>query len=72
MLEIPGPLRGSVAPGVRLLAIVNRDAGAAGDLAADAGYTVRGPFTAVSATGHPMAMVEVVAGGVPFELVQFG
>jgi hypothetical protein len=72
VLEIPERLRGSVAPGVRLLAVVNRDAQAAGDVAADAGYEVRGPFTAVSATGNPMAMVEVVAGGVPFELVQFG
>jgi hypothetical protein len=72
VLEIPAPLRGSVAPGVRLLAIVNRNAQGAGDIAADAGYFVRGPFTATSATGNPMAMVEVVAGGVPFELVQFG
>lgn len=72
VLEIPEALRGSVTPGVRLLAVVNRDARAAGDVAADAGYEVRGPFAATSATGNPMAMVEVVAGGVPFELVQFG
>lgn len=72
VLEIPEPLRGSVAPGARLLAMVNRDARAAGDVAADAGYPVRGPFTAISATGNPMTMVEVVAGGVAFELVQFG
>jgi hypothetical protein len=72
LLEIPETLRGTVEPGVRLLAVVNRDAAAAGEAAAAAGAEVRGPFHAVSATGNPMTMVEVVTGGVPFELVQFG
>jgi hypothetical protein len=72
VLEIPGPLRDTVRPGVRLLAVVNRDAAAAGEAAAAAGFDVRGPFHTTAATGAPMSLVEVVAGGVAFELVQFG
>lgn len=72
VLEIPEPLRATVAPGVRLLAVVNRDAAAAGQAAAAAGYPVRGPFHTTAATGVPMSLVEVTAGGLPFELVQFG
>jgi catechol 2,3-dioxygenase-like lactoylglutathione lyase family enzyme len=72
VLEIPEALRGSVAPGVRLLAVANRDATAARDAAAGAGFAARGPFTATTATGGTMATTEVVAGGVAFELVQFG
>ena len=72
VLEIPEALRASVRPGVRLLAIVNRDAAAAGDRARDAGFATRGPFGATTATGGTMAMSEVIAGGVAFELVQFG
>jgi catechol 2,3-dioxygenase-like lactoylglutathione lyase family enzyme len=72
ILEIPAALRDSVKPGVRLLAIVNRDAAAAGEAAAAAGFPVRGPFETTAATGVPMSLVEVAAGGVAFELVQFG
>jgi hypothetical protein len=72
ILEIPAPLRETVRPGVRLLAVVNRDAAAAGEAASANGYDVRGPFHTTAATGQPMSLVEVVAGGVPFELVQFG
>ncbi len=72
ILEIPEALRDTVTPGVRLLAVVNRDAGAAGEAAAAAGFDVRGPFHTTTATGGPMALVEVTAGGLPFELVQFG
>jgi catechol 2,3-dioxygenase-like lactoylglutathione lyase family enzyme len=72
VLEIPEPLRGEVRPGVRLLAVVNRDAAAAGEAAAAAGYDVRGPFRTTAATGQGMSLVEVTAGGIPFELVQFG
>ena len=72
VLEIPEALRGTVAPGVRLLAVANRDAGAALDAATAAGFEARGPFTATTATGGTMATTEVVAGGVAFELVQFG
>jgi catechol 2,3-dioxygenase-like lactoylglutathione lyase family enzyme len=69
VLEIPASLRGTVRPGVRL---VNRDAAAAGEAASAAGFAVRGPFHTTAATGQPMSLVEVEAGGVPFELVQFG
>jgi catechol 2,3-dioxygenase-like lactoylglutathione lyase family enzyme len=72
ILEIPEALRDDVHPGVRLLAVVNRDAAAAGDAASAGGFEVRGPFHTTAATGQPMSLVEVVAGGVPFELVQFG
>jgi catechol 2,3-dioxygenase-like lactoylglutathione lyase family enzyme len=72
ILEIPEALRDSVEPGVRLLAVVNRDVAAAGEEAMAAGFPVRGPFHTTAATGQPMALVEVEAGGVAFELVQFG
>ena len=71
LVEIPAALRGGVQPGVRLLAVVNRDAAAAGERAAAAGLGVRGPFHTTAATGSPMALVEIDVGGVPFELVQF-
>ena len=72
VLEIPVALRDEVRPGVRLLAVANRDAAAAGEAAAAAGYDVRGPFRTSTATGGSMVLTEVVAGGVAFELVQFG
>ena len=72
LLEIPEADRGTVTPGVRLLAVVNRDVEAAGRAAADAGHQTRGPFSATAATGGPMSLVEVIAGGIPFELIQFG
>lgn len=71
VLEIPSALRATVTPGVRLLAVANRDAIAARDAATAAGFTARGPFTTVTATGGSMETTEVVAGGIPFELVQF-
>jgi catechol 2,3-dioxygenase-like lactoylglutathione lyase family enzyme len=72
VLEIPAALRDTVHPGVRLLAVANRDAEAARDAATAAGFPARGPFTTTTATGGTMATTEVIAGGVPFELVQFG
>ena len=72
VLEIPEALRETVRPGVRLLAVANRDAAAAGEAATSAGFAVRGPFSTTAATGNPMSLVEVIAGGVAFELVQFG
>ena len=72
VVEIPEALRDTVRPGARLLAVVNRDAAGSGEAAASAGFTVRGPFRTTAATGAPMAIVEVMAGGVAFELVQFG
>ena len=72
VIEIPEQLRGDVAPGMRLLAVVNRDVEGAGAEAAAAGHAVRGPFHVTAATGAPMALVEVTAGGLSFELVQFG
>ena len=72
LLEIPEAERGKVTPGVRLLAAVNRDVEAAGRAAAEAGHATRGPFHTTAATGAPMSLVEVIAGGIPFELVQFG
>lgn len=71
VLEIPPALRATVRPGVRLLAVANRDAAAARDAASAAGFAARGPFTTMTATGGTMHTTEVIAGGVPFELVQF-
>jgi catechol 2,3-dioxygenase-like lactoylglutathione lyase family enzyme len=72
VVEIPSPLRATVAPGVRLLAIANRDVAAASDAAREAGFDVRGPLTVTSAGEHGATLAEVVAGGVAFELIQFG
>lgn len=72
VLEIPEALRGEITPGVRLLAVANRDVATAGAAAAAAGFDVRGPFRTTTATGGAMSLTEVVAGGIPFELVQFG
>jgi hypothetical protein len=72
VVEIPEHLRGDVTPGLRLLAVVNRDVTSASAAASEAGFGVRGPFHVTAATGGPMSLVEVVAGGLPFELVQFG
>ena len=72
LLEIPAALRGTFEPGVRLLAVVNRDADASGVAARASGLAVRGPFHTTAATGAPMALVELTVGGVAFELVQFG
>ena len=72
LVQIPEQLRGEVAPGLRLLAVVNRDAAAVADRAAAAGFEVRGPLASTTMHGGPMALTEVVAGGLAFELVQFG
>lgn len=72
VVEIPVALRGTVAPGVRLLAVAHRDAHAAADAAVAAGFDVRGPLTVTSAGERGATIVEVRAGGVPFELIQFG
>jgi catechol 2,3-dioxygenase-like lactoylglutathione lyase family enzyme len=72
VLEIPTALRDSVRPGVRLLAVANRDAEGARDAATAVGFLARGPFTTTTATGGTMATTEIIAGGVAFELVQFG
>jgi hypothetical protein len=72
LLQIPGHLIGRVAPGLRLLAVVNRDATAAAALAADAGFEVRGPLESTTLHGTPMWLTEVSAGGLSFELLQFG
>ena len=72
VVEIPEPLRGEVAPGVRLLAIANRDVATAAEVASAAGFDVRGPLTVASAGERGATIAEVVAGGVPFELIQFG
>jgi catechol 2,3-dioxygenase-like lactoylglutathione lyase family enzyme len=72
VVEIPAALRGTVTPGARLLAVANRDAASAAEAARTAGFDVRGPVTVTSAGEHGATIAEVVAGGVPFELIQFG
>ena len=72
VVEIPAGLRGTVAPGARLLAVANRDVAAAVDGARASGFEVRGPLTVTSAGERGATIAEVGAGGVPFELIQFG
>ena len=72
VVEIPVALRDTVSAGVRLLAVANRDAVAAADAARAAGFEVRGPLTVTSAGDRGATIAEVTAGGVPFELIQFG
>jgi hypothetical protein len=72
LLQIPDHLRGEVAPGLRLLAVLTRDAAASAARATEAGFPVRGPLESTTVHGGPMWLTEVVAGGLPFELVQFG
>jgi Glyoxalase/Bleomycin resistance protein/Dioxygenase superfamily len=72
LIQIPAHLERDVTPGLRLLAIANRDASAAAEQAAAAGFTVRGPLASTTMHGGPMWLTEVTAGGLPFELLQFG
>jgi len=72
VVEIPSALRGTVAPGARLLAVANRDVAVASRVATDAGFEVRGPLSVASAGEHGATIAEVTAGGIPFELIQFG
>jgi len=72
LLQIPEHLKGQVTPGLRLLAVLTRDAAGAADRAAAEGFTVRGPLASTTMHGGPMQLTEVIAGGLPFELLQFG
>jgi hypothetical protein len=72
LLQIPEHLLGEVAPGLRLLAVLTRDAPAAASSAAAAGFEVRGPLESTTMHGGPMWLTEVTAGGLAFELLQFG
>lgn len=72
VVEIPPALRGTVGPGVRLLAVANRDVAGTAETARDAAFVVRGPLTVTSAGERGATIAEVVAGGVAFELIQFG
>jgi catechol 2,3-dioxygenase-like lactoylglutathione lyase family enzyme len=72
VVEIPEALRGTVTPGVRMLAVANRDVVSAADAARSAGFDARGPLEVTSAGERGATIAEVTAGGVPFELIQFG
>jgi hypothetical protein len=48
-----------------------RDVAVAADAARDAGFEVRGPLTGTGAGEHGATIAEIVARGVPFELLQF-
>ena len=72
LVEIPVALRGIVAPGVRFLAVANRDVVTTAQEATEAGFEVRGPIAVTSAGEHGATIAEVAAGGVPFELIEFG
>jgi catechol 2,3-dioxygenase-like lactoylglutathione lyase family enzyme len=72
IVEVPEALRDRVAPGLALLAVPHRDtASLAGALAA-AGAAPHGPVTMAAPGGLQLRIVTAVAGGLPFELVEFG
>ncbi len=54
--ELIGPerLRDTIAPGVRLLALANRDVAAAGATTRAAGHRVDGPIHTIAGTGVPV------------------
>ncbi len=72
VVEIPQALRGSVQPGLALLAVPNRDADKAAAALTAAGIAARGPIEQDAPGGPRLRIVTAEAGGLPFELVQFG
>ncbi|HZQ88247.1 MAG TPA: VOC family protein [Acidimicrobiales bacterium] len=72
IVEVPEPLRGTVAPGVQLLAIATPDVAGRVAAAQEAGFSPLEPRTVVDADGAQMTTSPVTVGGVGYELVRFG
>jgi hypothetical protein len=70
-LQIPAAVRSTVVPGLRLVAILNRDASAVADEARRAGFEARGPYAVTTVTGGQMTASVVSVGGLSFEMAQF-
>ena len=72
LVAIPSALRGSVVPGVALLAIATPDVEGRAAAAREAGFDPAAPSTVVDATGAAMTTAPLSVGGVGYELVRFG
>ncbi len=72
IVEVPASLRGTVAPGVQLLAIATPDVAGRVVAAREAGFSPLEPQTVIDADGAAMTTAPVVVGGVGYELVRFG
>jgi catechol 2,3-dioxygenase-like lactoylglutathione lyase family enzyme len=72
LVAIPPELRGTVTPGVALLAVATPDVDGRAEAARQAGFEVPSPLTVTDANGAAMTTAPLVVGGVGYELVRFG
>jgi len=72
VVAIPPSLRGTVTPGVALLAIATPDVDGRAAAAREAGFSPLSPRTVTDANGTTMTTAPVTVGGVGYELVRFG
>jgi hypothetical protein len=72
LVGIPPSLRGTVTPGVALLAVPTGDVAGRAEQARSAGFDVAEPRTAEGAGGVRITMAPVTVGGVGYELIRFG
>ena len=71
LVAIPPALRGTITPGVTLLAIATPDVEGRAEAARQAGFDVAEPRSVVDATGATMTTAPLVVGGVGYEFVRF-
>ena len=72
LVGIPPSLRGSVAPGVALLAVPTGDVAGKAEQARAAGFAVEEARTVEGVGGLRITMAPAVVGGVGYELIRFG
>jgi len=72
LVALPPGLRGTVSPGVALLAVATPDVEGRVAAARAAGFDPAAPVTVTDADGAVMTTAPLVVGGVGFELVRFG
>ncbi|MCU1484977.1 MAG: hypothetical protein JWN67_1723 [Actinomycetia bacterium] len=71
LVEIPVELRGTVHPGVAMVAFATPDVEGYAERAAAAGFEV-GEVQTVAGAGEPATLAPVTVGGLPWELMRFG
>ena len=71
LVQIPESLRGTVAPGVGMVAFATPDVEGYAERATAAGFPMAGPIT-VSGPDGPTTLADVVLGGLQYELIRFG
>lgn len=71
LVAIPVALRGSVRPGVAMLAVATPDVEGRAQQARDAGFAAAEPRRLQAAGGAGMTMAPVEVGGVGYEFVRF-